>query len=113
MQGALGAIGAVGALMNRVHQPRTLVVLGLNAGMGTAAEANELVVRLYPSSGEGVEFVPKEILGRSLCPAVGCMGLLDTEGISDPDRSSSEQRGRRLMSVLPSERVWRERRPLD
>ena len=29
--------------MNRVHQPRTLVVLGLNAGMGTAAGADELV----------------------------------------------------------------------
>ena len=37
------AIGAIGALMNRVHQPRTLVVLGLNAGMGTAAGADELV----------------------------------------------------------------------
>ena len=37
-----GAIGAIGALMNIVHQPRTLVVLGLNAGMGTAAEADEL-----------------------------------------------------------------------
>ena len=29
--------------MNRVHQPLTLVVLGLNAGMGTAAGADELV----------------------------------------------------------------------
>ena len=29
--------------MNRVHQPRTLGVLGLNAGMGTAAGADELV----------------------------------------------------------------------
>jgi hypothetical protein len=29
--------------MNRVHQPRTLLVLGLNAGMGTAAGADELV----------------------------------------------------------------------
>ena len=28
--------------MNRVHQPRTLVVLGPNAGMGTAAGADEL-----------------------------------------------------------------------
>ena len=28
--------------MNRVHQPRTLVVLGLDAGMGTAAGADEL-----------------------------------------------------------------------
>ena len=36
-------IGAIGALMNRVHQPRTLVVLGLNAGMGTATGADELV----------------------------------------------------------------------
>ena len=29
--------------MNRVHQQRRLVVLGLNAGMGTAAGADELV----------------------------------------------------------------------
>ena len=29
--------------MNRVHQPRPLVVLGLNVGMGTAAGADELV----------------------------------------------------------------------
>ena len=28
-------IGAIGALMNIVHQPRTLPVRGLNAGMGT------------------------------------------------------------------------------
>ena len=39
----LQAIGAIGALMNGVHQPRTLVVLELNAGMGTAAGADELV----------------------------------------------------------------------
>jgi hypothetical protein len=38
-----GAIGAIGALINRVRQPRTLVVLGLNAEMGTAAGADELV----------------------------------------------------------------------
>ena len=31
------------ALINRVRQPRTLVTLGLNAGMGTAAGADELV----------------------------------------------------------------------
>ena len=31
-----GAIGAIGALMNRVRQPRPLVVLGLNVWMGTA-----------------------------------------------------------------------------
>ena len=36
-------IGAIGAVMNRVYQPRTLLVLGLNAGMGTAAGADELV----------------------------------------------------------------------
>jgi len=36
-------IGAIGALMNRVQQPRTLLVLGLNAGMSTAAGADELV----------------------------------------------------------------------
>ena len=29
--------------MNRAHQPRTLVVLGLNAGMGTAAGADKQV----------------------------------------------------------------------
>ena len=29
--------------MNRVQQPRTLLVLGLNAGMSTAAGADELV----------------------------------------------------------------------
>ena len=29
--------------MNRVHQPRPLVVLGLNVWMGTAAGADELV----------------------------------------------------------------------
>ena len=39
----LDAIGAIGALRNRVHQPRTLLVLGHNAGMGTAAGADELV----------------------------------------------------------------------
>jgi len=39
----LTAIGAFGALMNRVQQPRTLLVLGLNAGMSTAAGADELV----------------------------------------------------------------------
>ena len=37
------AIGAIGASMNRVHQPRTLLVLRHNAGMGTAAGADELV----------------------------------------------------------------------
>ena len=35
--------GAIGALMNKVQQPRTLPVLGLNAGMITAAGADELV----------------------------------------------------------------------
>ena len=35
--------GAIGALMNRVHQPRTLLVLGHNTGMGSAAGADELV----------------------------------------------------------------------
>ena len=29
--------------MNKLRQPRTLIVLGLNAGMGTAAGADELV----------------------------------------------------------------------
>ena len=40
--GPLG-IGAIGALMNRVRQQRPLVVRGLNAWMGTAAGADELV----------------------------------------------------------------------
>ena len=37
------AVEAIGALMSRVQQPRTLLVLGLNAGMSTAAGADELV----------------------------------------------------------------------
>jgi hypothetical protein len=41
--GRCETIGAIGALMNRVHQLRTLLVLGHNAGMGTAAGAGELV----------------------------------------------------------------------
>ena len=42
---ALGVIpiGAIGTLINRVHQPRTLLVRGLNDGMGTDAGADELV----------------------------------------------------------------------
>ena len=36
--------------MNRVRQPRTLVVLGLNAWMGTAAGADELVDQCFPTS---------------------------------------------------------------
>ena len=40
---SVNAIGAIGALMNRVLQPRPLVVLGLNVWMGTAAGADELV----------------------------------------------------------------------
>ena len=36
-------VGAIGAFMNIVHQPRKLLVRGLNAGMGTAAGADELV----------------------------------------------------------------------
>ena len=39
----LNHIGALGALMNRVLQPRPLVVLGLTVWMGTAAGADELV----------------------------------------------------------------------
>ena len=41
-----GVIGAIGALMNRVLQPRPLVVLGLNVWMGTAAGADELLGEL-------------------------------------------------------------------
>ena len=37
------SIGDIGALTNRARQPRPLAVLGLNAGMGSAAGANELV----------------------------------------------------------------------
>jgi hypothetical protein len=36
--------------MNRVLQPRPLVVLGLNVGMGTAAGADELVEVPYRKS---------------------------------------------------------------
>ena len=36
--------------MNRAHQPRTLVVLGINAGMGTAAGVDELVEIPYIKS---------------------------------------------------------------
>ena len=39
-------IGAIGALMNRVLQPRPLIVLGLKVWMGTAAGADELVESL-------------------------------------------------------------------
>jgi len=41
-------LGAIGALMNRVLQPRPLVVLGLNVWMGTAAGA----LKPSPSGGE-------------------------------------------------------------
>ena len=40
----IGAIGAIGALMNRVYQPRPLIVLGLNVWMDTAAGADELAM---------------------------------------------------------------------
>ena len=40
-------VGAIGALMNRVRQPRTLVVLGLNAKMGTAARVSGLGFRAW------------------------------------------------------------------
>ena len=43
-------IGAIGALMNRVQQPRTLLVLGHNAGMSTAAGADELIETQQSSS---------------------------------------------------------------
>ena len=36
-------LGAIGPLLNRVLQPRPLLVLGLNVWMGTAAGADELV----------------------------------------------------------------------
>ena len=42
-QACAEAIGDIGALLNRVLQPRPLVVLGLNVWMGTAAGADELV----------------------------------------------------------------------
>ena len=42
----LCAIGAIGASMNRVHQPRPLVVLLLNVWMGTAAGADFFIVSL-------------------------------------------------------------------
>ena len=40
--------------MNRVHQPRSLIVLGLNAWMGTAAGADELVEVPYRRTSEQV-----------------------------------------------------------
>jgi len=42
-QPTLVVIRAIGALMNRVQQPRTLLVHGPNAEMSTAAGADELV----------------------------------------------------------------------
>ena len=50
----LSSIGAIGALMNRVRQPRPLVVLGLNVWMGTAAGADELVE--IPTARYGLQF---------------------------------------------------------
>ena len=35
-------------------------------------------VPLYPSSGDGVQFDPEEVLGRSQGPTVGRMSLLAT-----------------------------------
>ena len=37
------SIGAIGALMNRVRQPHTLLVLGLNAEMGTTSRRTNRV----------------------------------------------------------------------
>ena len=48
-----GAVGATGALMNIVHQPHPLVVLGLNVWMGTSAGADELVEIPYRKSRPG------------------------------------------------------------
>ena len=44
-------IGAIKALMNRVRQPRPLVVRGLNVWMGTAAGADELVADAWQVPG--------------------------------------------------------------
>ena len=66
--GPLEAIGAIGALMNRVRQPRTLVVLGLNAEMGTAAGADELVEVPYRDFRPGPKRTPffyRRVLSRA------------------------------------------------
>jgi len=46
-----GAIGAIGASMNRVRQPHTLLVLGLNSEMGTTAGAERSDLPLEPYRG--------------------------------------------------------------
>ena len=53
--------------MNRVHQPRTLVVLGLNVGMGTAAGADELVevpYREFRPEPRRTPFIYRRVLSR-------------------------------------------------
>ena len=63
------AIGAIGALMNRVRQPRPLVVLGLNVWVGTAAGADELVEILTDASDRtGPRRTPTKVHGASGVP---------------------------------------------
>ena len=55
--------------MNRVHQPRTLLVLGLNAGMGTAAGADELVeIRTETHAPDSGPRLWRGGVGAGLCP---------------------------------------------
>ena len=64
----IGAIGAIGALMNRVRQPRKMVALGLNAEMGTAAGADELVEVPYRDFRPGPKRTPffyRRVLSRA------------------------------------------------
>ena len=68
------SIGAIGALMNRVRQPRPLVVLGLNVWMGTAAGADELVE--IPSRPAGGAWASRT--RRRRLPRKGCLTLNDT-----------------------------------
>ena len=49
--------------MNRVHSPRTMLVLGLNAGMGTASGADELV-EIPPDAFEPSSYIISILLKR-------------------------------------------------
>ena len=72
-RGGRRTIGAIAALMNSVHQPRTLVVLGLNAGMGTAAGADELRA---PTRVGSVARGGTEVQSRARSLAVAAVGAL-------------------------------------
>jgi len=69
-----GASGAVGALMNRVHQPRTLLILGYNAGMGNAGQG---VTR--GSWSAECHFTPRDFLMFSLEIGECCSRTIDSD----------------------------------